>query len=297
MNGILPLWKPKGMTSHDCVMRIRKLLHIKKVGHTGTLDPEVEGVLPVCIGQATKIVPFLSDITKTYIAEIKLGAATDTEDSHGKVTEVKSVTPPLSQQAIENVLQSFKGEITQIPPMYSAVKIKGKKLYEYARANEQVERPKRQVTIFDLELGEGGIQEDSFWVRAVCSKGTYIRTLCVDIGADLGYPAHMGTLYRIESGAINQKDTVTFQDVEQAIENGTLDWILLPINRGLEHMERLFVDADTKKRILNGQKLSKPSIAPETDPFLIMYDDQVLAVYQTHPKDADVMKPVRVFND
>lgn len=140
MGGILPLWKPKGMTSHDCVMKIRKLYKTKKVGHTGTLDPEVEGVLPICIGQATKIVQFLTDTKKTYVAELKLGSATETEDSYGEIIEEVEVDEIPSQQVIENVLQSFKGEIIQVPPMYSAVKVAGKKLYEYARLNQTVER-------------------------------------------------------------------------------------------------------------------------------------------------------------
>ncbi|RYG73838.1 tRNA pseudouridine(55) synthase TruB [Lentibacillus lipolyticus] len=297
MKGILPLWKPKGMTSHDCVMKIRKLLHIKKVGHTGTLDPEVEGVLPICIGQATKIVPYLTNTKKTYIAEVKLGIATETEDGHGELIESVNVTVPPSQQTIENVLQLFRGNITQIPPMYSAVKVKGKKLYEYARANEQVDRPKRQVSIFNLELLKESIRPDSFRVRVVCSKGTYIRTLCVDIGDRLGYPAHMGELYRTASGGIEKEDTVTFQQVKEAVEHDNMNLLLLPVARGLGHMQRVYVDSTVKKRVHYGQKLAKPTDAPETDPFLIMAGEEVLAIYQTHPNDSSVMKPVRVFND
>src|SRR5690625_2522556 len=141
MNGILPLWKPKGLTSHDCVIQVRKLFKTKKVGHTGTLDPEVEGVLPICIGQATKVVPFLTDTKKTYIAELKLGSTTETEDSYGETIKETEVDYFPSDEEINLALQSFHGEVTQIPPMYSAVKVKGKKLYEYARANEKVERP------------------------------------------------------------------------------------------------------------------------------------------------------------
>src|SRR5699024_11128015 len=133
MNGILPLWKPKGMTSHDCVVKIRKLFRRKKVGHTGTLDPEVEGVLPICLGQGTKIVPFLTDTKKTYEAKIMLGTATDTEDSEGEDIEREEILTIPTEVEIKRVLDSFRGKITQIPPMYSAVKVNGKKLYEYAR--------------------------------------------------------------------------------------------------------------------------------------------------------------------
>ncbi|HLR61851.1 MAG TPA: tRNA pseudouridine(55) synthase TruB [Lentibacillus sp.] len=295
MNGILPLWKPKGMTSHDCVLKIRKLFRLKKVGHTGTLDPEVEGVLPVCIGQATKIVPFLAHTKKNYITAVKLGISTETEDSHGQVVETKEIIYPPSQQEIENVLQSFRGKITQIPPMYSAVKVDGKKLYEYARENEYVERPERNVFIYKLEqLKYDG--NDRFWLKVECSRGTYIRTLCVDIGSRLGYPAHMSELHRTGTGAINKEDTFTFNDIEQAVKAERHEDLLLSIGSCLTHMQHIDVDKDTRKRVLYGQKLPKPEQAPETDPFLVMFDKQVLAVYQTHPDNNNVMKPVRVFN-
>ncbi|QKY69066.1 tRNA pseudouridine(55) synthase TruB [Lentibacillus sp. CBA3610] len=297
MNGILPLWKPKGMTSHDCVMKIRKLFQIKKVGHTGTLDPEAEGVLPVCIGQATKIAPFLTDTKKTYLTEVKLGAATETEDNCGTVVETEQVINPPSQQEVENVLQLFRGSITQVPPMYSAIKVNGKKLYEYARANEYVERPKRETFIYQLNQLENNRHHDRFWLRVVCSKGTYIRTLCVDIGNCLGYPAHMSALYRTGTGAINKENTVTFGGIEQALKVNKADQLLLSISSCLTHMQRTYVDGPTGKRVLHGQKLAKPDNLPEKDPFLVMYENQVIAVYKTHPENKTIMKPVRVFND
>src|SRR5690625_1449047 len=181
-------------------MKIRKILGTRKVGHTGTLDPEVEGVLVICIGQATKVVPFLTAMNKTYIAECSLGVATETEDAHGEIVEEKGVTHPPSEQDIEDVLKLFKGDITQIPPMYSAVKVNGKKLYEYARANEYIERPSRQVFIHDLiQLEQNSKNTNKFRFKVACSAGTYIRTLCVDIGKKLGYPAHMSDLVRIEA--------------------------------------------------------------------------------------------------
>ncbi|WP_077326211.1 tRNA pseudouridine(55) synthase TruB [Virgibacillus siamensis] len=291
MDGILPLWKPKGMTSHDCVIKVRKLFHSKKVGHTGTLDPEVEGVLPICIGQATKIVPFLTDTTKTYIAEVTLGKATDTEDAHGIIIEEKNVKTPLSKQNIENVLQLFRGEINQIPPMYSAVKVNGRKLYEYARANESVERPERTVTIHELEMLE--MNDTIFTFKAVCSKGTYIRTLCVDIGKSLGYPAYMSDLIRISTGSIMDKDTVTFTTIENTPERGNL---LLPISRGVDHLDVLEVDEQTKMKVKNGQKLGIPERVLQTEPFSVMYKNELLAIYRIHPEKKDCIKPVRVFN-
>ncbi|WP_188454347.1 tRNA pseudouridine(55) synthase TruB [Virgibacillus oceani] len=294
MDGILPLWKPKGMTSHDCVFKIRKLLKTKKVGHTGTLDPEVEGVLPICIGQATKIVPFLTNTKKTYIAEVSLGTATDTEDAYGQVVDQKPVSNPPDQKEIIEVLKSFEGVITQVPPMYSAVKVNGKKLYEYARANQKVERPERQVTIFEIKL-IGRETNNSFKLKVTCSKGTYIRTLCVDIGARIGYPAHMSDLIRTETGSFSEKDTYTFDEIEQAIESEQQDNILLPIARGITQLDQLTVNEEIMRKVLNGQKLAKPDKRLSTDPFAVMYDNHVLAIYQTHPEKDDQIKPVRVF--
>lgn len=298
MDGILPLWKPKGMTSHDCVIKIRKLARTKKVGHTGTLDPEVEGVLPICIGQATKIVPFLTDTRKTYIAELFLGIATDTEDSQGKIVAEKKLTHTFTNDQIEKVLQGFKGEITQIPPMYSAVKVNGKKLYEYARSNIPVKRPERKVTIFELQqLEKKHLSDHHISLKIVCSKGTYIRTLCVDIGKALGYPAHMSSLVRTKTGAFCEKDTVQFDMLEKAAASNKLQALLLPIDSGLQHLDTLTADETMKFRVMNGQKLSRPKKTINTDPFKIMFENQLLAVYQIHPEHADVIKPIRVFNE
>lgn len=295
MDGIIPLWKPKGLTSHDCVIKIRKLLRTKKAGHTGTLDPEAEGVLPICLGKATKIVPFLTETTKTYVAEVSLGTATETEDATGHVVEQRPVNNRPSQQEVEAVLSSFTGDITQIPPMYSAVKVNGKKLYEYARANQPVERPERTITIIKLDfLGFTG--ESSFRIRVICSKGTYIRTLCVDIGKQLGYPAHMSDLTRTATGSIEKQDTVTFQDIANAAEKKEIEKILLPITRGLTHLDSIIVDGKMKERVLFGQKLAKPDNKPKTDPFVMMYQGQVLAIYQIHPENDKQIKPVRVFS-
>lgn len=297
MNGILPLWKPKGMTSHDCVMKIRRLFQTKKVGHTGTLDPGAEGVLLICLGMATKIVPYLMETDKTYIADVALGTATDTEDSEGNIVERSEVTPP-SEQEIENVLQFFQGEITQIPPMYSAVKVNGKKLYEYARANEVVERPRRKVTIYDIvQLPSTAENKNIFKIKVTCTKGTYIRTLCVDIGRQLGYPAHMSELIRTETGSFTEDTAITFTTIEEAVKQGDQHQLLLPLTRGLKHLDRLFIDAQTKEKVLNGQKLGKPDNISTTDPFAIMFHDQLLAIYHIHPEKPDLIKPVRVFQE
>ncbi|MFA1820631.1 tRNA pseudouridine(55) synthase TruB [Virgibacillus oceani] len=296
MNGILPLWKPKGVTSHDCVMQVRSLFKTKKAGHTGTLDPEVEGVLPICIGQATKIVPYLTDTKKKYIAAIKLGTATDTEDAQGKITEEEIITKLPPDEKIEQVLKSFEGKIKQVPPMYSAVKINGKKLYEYARENKTVERPEREVMIHELNRVPAETKDElSFSFEVVCSKGTYIRTLCVDIGKKLGFPAHMQQLVRTKTGSFTKKNSITFATIEEAANENRQQLLLFPIITGLDHLERLHVDELLKEKVIHGQKLSKPKEILE-DPFIMMYKDEVLAIYQIHPDHPEQIKPLRVFH-
>lgn len=295
MDGILPLWKPKGMTSHDCVVKIRKLFQTKKVGHTGTLDPEVEGVLPICIGQATKVVPFLTDTKKTYIAELKLGATTETEDSYGKVVEEVTVDSFPQAEEIDSVLETFKGEVTQIPPMYSAVKVDGRKLYEYARANEPVDRPKRQVNIFHMKRLSIDEENNTFRFEVICSKGTYIRTLCVDIGEKLGYPAHMSFLKRTQTASFTEAEAISFDSIEKAVAEDKGYTLLSPIITGVDHLAKIAVDEETKWRIAHGQKLPKPKPFPATNPFIMMYEDELLAIYQLHPEKVNEIKAVRVF--
>jgi len=296
MDGILPLWKPKGMTSHDCVIKVRNIFHTKKVGHTGTLDPNVEGVLVICIGEATKIVQYLTPLNKTYIAECYLGISTETEDAEGKVIDREPITKPITKQEIDHVLKSFTGEIIQVPPMYSAVRVKGKRLYEYARANEYVERPKRKVNIYELiNLAETKEILKKFKIKVTCSAGTYIRTLCVDIGKKLGYPAHMSHLVRIEANSFTAKETVTFEEMYEAKQANRLSKLLLPLIRGLKHMDFIQVDDQQKMKVLHGQKLPRPERPLNTNPFSILSNQQLLAIYKIHPDNDQVIKPVRVF--
>ncbi|MBM7572068.1 tRNA pseudouridine(55) synthase TruB [Aquibacillus albus] len=298
MEGIVPLWKPKGMTSHDCVVKIRKLFQTKKVGHTGTLDPEVEGVLPICVGQATKIVPFLTDTKKTYVAEMTLGYSTETEDSHGQIVEKKEVSQPLEEMEIISVLQQFQGKITQVPPMYSAVKVNGKKLYEYAREGKIIDRPERMVYIDNitlLSINSDQTEAPRISFKVTCSKGTYIRTLCVDIGRALGFPAHMSQLIRTKTGSFEQKDCFTFEQIDNAINNGLADRVLAPLKKGVAHLDTYYIDTLDKYKVSNGQKLPLPDNLPKTNPFLVQYKEELMAIYQIHPANKNEIKPVRVF--
>ncbi|ARI77464.1 tRNA pseudouridine(55) synthase TruB [Halobacillus mangrovi] len=298
MDGILPLWKPKGFTSHDCVSKTRGMLKTKKVGHTGTLDPDVEGVLPLCVGKATKIVPFLTDTDKVYEATVSLGHSTTTEDATGEIVDSKDVGSKISITDLKKCLASFRGEITQVPPMYSAVKVNGKKLYEYAREGIEVERPTRQVMIKEIELmGEEITYQDqsaSFSIRVVCSKGTYIRTLCVDIGKALGYPAHMSFLIRTKTGDITKEDCYTFDEIQKTVDEGKRDGLLLPLSRGLNHLNSWEIDEKMKSLIKHGQVLETPEEI-SYPLFSVKCQGEVLAIYQQHPNKPGYIKPVRVF--
>ncbi|MFD2925567.1 tRNA pseudouridine(55) synthase TruB [Halobacillus naozhouensis] len=298
MHGILPLWKEKGYTSHDCVSKARGMLHTRKIGHTGTLDPDVEGVLPLCVGKATKIVPFLTDTEKVYEATVTLGTSTETEDASGEVIERKPVSEAIPLERIEGILEQFTGEINQIPPMYSAVKVEGKRLYQYAREGIKVERPQRKVVISDIELLDHEVSHAngqlSFSIRVVCSKGTYIRTLCVDIGKALGFPAHMSALVRLKTGAISKENCLTFDQVQEAIDHGNGEKLLLPLSKGLEHIDTYHIPQDQRQAIKHGQVLSKPNELTASI-FRVMCEQEVLAIYQIHPTKPDRIKPVRVF--
>lgn len=261
VNGVLLLHKPVGMTSHDCVMKIRKLLKTKKVGHTGTLDPEVSGVLPICVGRATKIVEYLTEKSKTYDAEITLGFSTTTEDQTGETVETKPVNQDIDKAVVEKVLNSLKGKQEQIPPMYSAVKVNGKKLYEYARAGIEVERSKRMITIEDIalttEIKLNG-ETASFRFTVTCSKGTYVRTLAVMIGEKLGYPAHMSHLIRTASGDFSLDECFTFEELEAQVQSGTVGEHTVPIERALNHLPKWIISDTLAKKVENGALLETP---------------------------------------
>ncbi|HWK23191.1 MAG TPA: tRNA pseudouridine(55) synthase TruB [Ureibacillus sp.] len=299
MNGILPLWKERGMTSHDCVFKLRKILKTKKVGHTGTLDPAVEGVLPICIGQATRIAEYLTDAGKTYEAVVSIGRATTTEDAEGEVVEENLTHKSISRTQLLEALTQLTGVIEQTPPMYSAVKVNGKRLYEYARKGEVVERPTRKVTIYSLELLDEAEQfegdEVTFKIRIACSKGTYIRTLAVQIGEKLGYPAHMASLVRTASGTFTKKECVTLQQVEEIMNEGKINEVILPVEYALTNYPFIEIEEYNKKQILNGQVLPIHALLKENDKIVYSNQGKAYAVYIPHPTKEGYMKPEKMF--
>lgn len=303
MEGILPLFKPAGMTSHDCVFKLRKLLKTKKVGHTGTLDPDVTGVLPICVGKATKIAEYITDAGKAYEGEVTLGYTTTTEDASGDKIEEKTVDRTIKRLEIEQVLQSLTGEIEQTPPMYSAVKVNGKKLYEYARQGIEVERPTRKVNIYSIELLDDrevfAGETVSFKFRVSCSKGTYIRTLAVDIGAKLGYPAHMSSLVRIQSAAFTLDDCFTFEQLENMAGEGTIHTALHPLEAGISYLPKYRINDTVAEKVKNGALLEIPQELKEIEgPIIVETEDgMALAIYRKHPTKFGLMKPDKVLRN
>ncbi len=244
-NGILIVDKPEGWTSQDVVSKLRGVFHEKRIGHGGTLDPMATGVLPVFVGRATRGVEFFEHAEKTYWARLQLGCTTDTQDSMGRVLEEKPVTCTI--QEVEQALKSFVGEIQQIPPMYSAIKIGGKKLYELARAGKEVERKPRQITIFSLEGKQ--ISPTEWELLVHCSKGTYIRTLCHDIGQALGCGAMMTALRRVKAGDYSIENSYP---LEQVINCEDPEKLLIPVESLFAHYPQLTLSPAQEKCVRNG---------------------------------------------
>ncbi|WP_042356230.1 tRNA pseudouridine(55) synthase TruB [Bacillus rubiinfantis] len=303
MEGILPLFKPKGITSHDCVFKLRKILKTKKIGHTGTLDPDVTGVLPICIGRATKVAEYITDAGKAYEGEVTIGFSTTTEDATGELVTKKAVTRLISRQEILAVLQSLTGEIVQTPPMFSAVKVGGVRLYEYARKGIEVDRPSRKVNIYSIELLDK--QEEwmgetiSFKFKVQCSKGTYIRTLAVMIGEQLGYPAHMSSLIRIQSASFTLEDCITLEEIAQLAEEGRIGTVLKPLETALSHLPKLKINDKVAEKVKNGALLPVPeSLIKTNEPIVFVASNGIaLAIYAKHPTKPNVLKPVKVLRN
>lgn len=279
------------MTSHDAVFKLRKILQEKKIGHGGTLDPDVTGVLPIAVGKATRVIEYMTEAGKVYEGEITIGFSTTTEDAGGEIVKTTPVTE-LDEETVDKAMASFEGEITQIPPMYSAVKVNGKKLYEYARAGEEVERPQRQVTITEfvrtspIELENGTAR---FTFRVACSKGTYVRTLSVDLGAKLGYASHMSALRRTASAGLTLDKALTLSQISEMVEAGDTSF-LLPIEFGVQDLPAVQVTEDDAKEISFGRFIAIDSQEPLVAAFL---EDKVLAIME---KRNQVYKPRKVLS-
>ena len=292
MNGIINLKKEAGMTSHDAVFKLRKILGTKKIGHGGTLDPDVVGVLPIAVGKATRMVEFMQDEGKVYEGEITLGYSTTTEDASGELVAETPVLSPLDEKLVDEAIASLTGPIIQIPPMYSAVKVNGRKLYEYARAGQEVERPERQVTIYSFERTSPISYEDRlarFTFRVKCSKGTYIRTLSVDLGEKLGYAAHMSHLTRTSAVGLNLEDALTLNEIEEKVQAGELDF-LHPLEIGTGDLVKVFLTPEQAEEVRYGRFIE----LEQTEKQLAAFEgEKLLAILE---KRENLYKPRKVFS-
>lgn len=294
MNGILNVYKERDFTSHDVVAKLRGICRQKKIGHTGTLDPQAEGVLPVCLGNATKLCDLLTDKSKEYEAVLLLGKTTDTQDKFGKVLTETEVL--VSEADVTEAIQSFAGEYDQIPPMYSALKVNGKKLYELARQGVEIERQARRVSITEITILEMRLPRVK--MRVSCSKGTYIRTLCHDIGQRLHTGGIMESLLRTRVGMFTLENSLRLSEVEALMAQGSLERTLIKTDSVFDAYERVFTKEETDRLLYNGNIFSESgaSFVPQERAFVRVYDSKgVFAGIYEYEKDRRRFKPCQMF--
>lgn len=276
LSGIINLKKEAGMTSHDAVFRLRKILQEKKIGHGGTLDPDVTGVLPIAVGKATRMIEFMQDEGKVYEGEITIGFSTTTEDASGDMVTSTPVKE-MAEQAVDEAMASLVGTITQIPPMYSAVKVNGRKLYEYARAGESVERPQRQIEIYRFERTSPIILADDcarFDFRVRCGKGTYVRTLSVDLGAKLGYASHMSRLERTGSAGMQLADALTLNEIAARVADEDFSF-LHPIEQGIGDLPIVALTEEQVADVKHGRFVA---LEAEAERLAGFYEGRLIAI-------------------
>lgn len=268
--GFLNIYKPKGLTSHDVVARLRKITKVRQIGHTGTLDPFATGVLPICIGKATRLIEYLDD-DKEYLATVQFGKNTATYDLEGEITATfdKKVT----EEDVKNALKDFEGEISQIPPIYSAIKVNGKKLYDYARQGQDIEIKPRKVTISKIELKEFDKTSQSAKITVACSKGTYIRSIAYDLGAKLGCGGYLTALERTQAGKFQVNTAIKLEDlteVSQIVENliNPLDMLSIPIHN---------LSENERERVSHGMSICNSDF-PDSDIVILSYGGRIYAI-------------------
>jgi len=306
MDGILNIFKPRGISSYRLVREVKNILKAKKAGHAGTLDPFASGVLLVGINQATKILEFMSELEKHYEGEMVLGISTDTQDAEGKIIQKKEVDPTLDRKKIELIFQRYKGTISQVPPMFSAVHYEGKRLYQLARVGKIVERKPREVNIYQLNLidlikGENPIIK----FEVVCSKGTYIRTLCNDIGEELGCGAYLSNLVRRRIGTFHIEDSLSLEDLKKDLTLAKK--FLITMDSALKGLEKITVGEDEARKILNGGFIFKKTAIETSEETPIIREDKLIKIVDgqgnllalgtpriKNRKDL-IIKPIKVF--
>ena len=294
-SGIINVYKEKGFTSFDVVAKLRGILKTKKIGHTGTLDPDAEGVLPVCIGRATKVCDILTDKDKVYEAVVLLGVETDTQDTSGEILKELPVT--VSEECVKEAILSFVGDYAQVPPMYSALKVNGKKLYELAREGKTVERKARNVQIFSIEILEMNLPRVRMSVH--CSKGTYIRTLCHDIGAMLGCGGCMEKLLRTKVGVFELQDTLKLAEIDELAKAGAVEEKIISVDELFEDYTKVWTTPEFDVVVHNGNRVKKRMLQeklPANTERLRVYDSksEFIGIYEFSKERGD-FKPVKMF--
>lgn len=307
MNGILNILKPKGISSHKAVSEVRNILNIPKAGHAGTLDPSASGVLLVCIGQATKIVEFLVGMKKHYQGEMILGISTDTQDSEGKIVQKREVKTDINEKRIKDIFQKYEGTISQIPPMFSAAHYQGKRLYHLARKGIEVKRNPKKVKIYQFNLINFNQKLNPIVkFEVICSKGTYIRTLCDDIGNELGCGAHLSNLVRKKIGKFCIENSLNLEELKKNKALGKK--CLISIDSALEGLNKITVKSEATKTVLNGGAISSEQIVGITEmiktrknEFVKIFDVKgnllsIATSVEENRKDI-ILKPVKVFKN
>ena len=288
IHGVINVYKEQGYTSHDVVAKLRGIVGQKKIGHTGTLDPDAVGVLPVCLGRATKLCDMLTDKDKIYEAVMLLGVETDTQDTTGQTVEERDISG-LTEEAVKDAVAFFEGDYDQIPPMYSALKVNGKKLYELAREGKTVERKARKVHIYKIEIQSIDLPRVTMTVH--CSKGTYIRTLCHDIGQSLGCGACLEKLTRTKVSQFAISDSLTLKQIEICKEEGRLSEIVVPIDEMFAAYDSIVVSGEAARLAYNGNLIKECDAQKEKnildEAYVRVYDDtgKFIGVYQYHERE------------
>lgn len=288
MDGIINILKPPGMTSHDVVYFIRRATGIKKCGHTGTLDPGAAGVLPICIGRATRLARFVTDGDKTYRAEATLGIETSSQDAFGKIINQRDASA-ISSENLNEVLKSFRGEITQTPPMASAIKVNGKKLYKLEREGKHIEVPSRTVTIYEMKIiasWDWGTPNPRVLFDVTCSKGTYVRTLCSDMGKALGSGAYMSFLLRSRVAVFGLHNSFTLENIDTMSRNNKLTDVVIPMTQAVEHLPLVEIHPSANKSVSSGAtlypsgiRLCSQALRPN-DLVRVQLDNRLLGIYK-----------------
>lgn len=297
INGIINVYKEKGYTSFDVVAKLRGILKQKKIGHTGTLDPDAVGVLPVCLGNGTKLCDMLTDKDKTYEAVLLLGTVTDTQDTQGAVLETHDVDN--TKEEIREAILSFIGEYDQLPPMYSAIKVNGKKLYELARQGIEIERARRKVFIKNIEIHNIDLDNKEVTMTVDCSKGTYIRTLCHDIGIKLSCGGCMKELKRSKVGQFDINTSLTINQIKELVDSNHINDVIIPVDNMFEY-DKVMVPLEYNKYLYNGNPIMENQICYISKEYnskkVLVYDhlDQFVAIYE-FLEDDKVYKPVKMF--